>query len=76
MHIQRKISDLDCLWESASHSLLNLEYEKDKNVKAVGNQNSSETHVIKMIFDQKTTEQLLHTQALVLYCLLSFKTYI
>ena len=53
MQIQRKISDLDCLSESASPNLLNLEYEKAKNVKGVGNQNSSETHLITMSFDQK-----------------------
>ena len=53
MHIQRKNSDLDCLWESASPSLFNLGYEKGKNINAVGNQNSSETHVITMSSDQK-----------------------
>ena len=53
MHIQSKISDLDCLWESARPNFSNLEYEKAKNVKGVGNQSSREAHVITMSFHQK-----------------------
>ena len=51
--IQKKTSDIACLWEQASPDLLIFEYDLAKILKSFGNQTASETHVSTMSVDHK-----------------------